>query len=156
MPEFIRNHRLLEDQPYFQKIFVGTPIIFRLIKNFFGHFQWPKIFGVNDSTKCADNVQCIAKKKICDGEIDCHDGSDEMCKASCLKIPLEFETKSTVRRCKEDKTICTPIDKYCDKMTDCPLSSDEIDCSCEDLYMHNCIVNKARLCIFDEWIMNWA
>ena len=37
-------------------------------------------------------------------------------------------------------------------MADCPLGSDEADCSCSDLDIHECMVNGVGLCIFDEWI----
>ncbi len=39
-------------------------------------------------------------------------------------------------------------------MEDCPCDSDEVDCSCTDLDMHECMVNGASLSIFDEWIKN--
>ena len=103
------------------------------------------------SEKCADNIQCIDKYKICDGERDCLDGSDEMCKASCLQSPLGSASKTIVRRCIEDIETCIPLDKYCDKMADCSYGSDEADCSCADLDMHDCKVHGARLCMFKEW-----
>ncbi len=59
-----------------------------------------------------------------------------------------------VRICTEDSTVCVPVDKYCDRMADCPLVSDEADCSCTDLHMHECTVKKATLCIFEESIMH--
>ncbi len=46
--------------------------------------------------------------------------------------------------------MCVPVDKYCDRMADCPLSSDEEGCSCADLDMHDCLVQEAALCVFDE------
>ena len=61
-------------------------------------------------------------------------------------------SKSTVRRCTEDHSACIPVDKYCNRLVDCPLGTDEKDCSCADLDMHECMINGARLCIFDEWI----
>ena len=47
------------------------------------------------------------------------------------------------------------MDKYCDKLADCPFGSDEVECSCTDLDMHKCMINGAKLCIFDEWITNY-
>ena len=36
-------------------------------------------------------------------------------------------------------------------MADCPFASDETDCSCADLDMHDCLVNGAHLCFINEW-----
>ncbi len=59
---------------------------------------------------------------------------------------------SIVRRCAEDNSVCIPVDKYCNRVAHCPLGSDETDCSCADLDMHECMINGVRLCIFNEWI----
>ncbi len=86
------------------------------------------------SRKCADNLQCIEQNYVCDGVIDCLDGSDELCKAPCLTSQLGTLEKTIVRKCKEDTTKCIPVEKYCDRLADCPLGSDEIDshCTCTD------------------------
>ncbi len=60
----------------------------------------------------------------------------------------------TVRKCAEDNSICVPMNKHCDRMADCPLGSDESDCSCTDLDMQYCKINEARLCIFKDWEMD--
>ncbi len=105
-------------------------------------------------TKCADDIQCVSKDKICDGVKDCHDGSDEMCNASCLQTPVFSASKSIIKVCRENESVCSPVHKYCDRIADCPLGSDETDCSCADLDMHECMFNGARLCIFSQWMNN--
>ncbi len=75
-----------------------------------------------------------------------------MCDASCLQTPLDFTRRSIVRRCSENRSTCVPVEKYCNRIADCPRGSDEVDCSCTDLDMHECMINGAKLCIFDEWI----
>ncbi len=61
---------------------------------------------------------------------------------------------SIVKRCKEDRSICFPTNKQCDKIADCPLGSDEADCSCADLDMQDCIIMETTVCLFPEWIID--
>ena len=69
-------------------------------------------------------------------------------------MDLEFKaSKSIVRGCTDDVNVCVPVDKYCDRMADCPLASDEADCSCAELDMHECIIKRLTLCVFDEWVV---
>ena len=107
---------------------------------------------LEDSRKCASNEECVEIQAVCDGQIDCQDASDEMCSASCLESPLDVST--IVRTCTEDSTRCFPVERYCDRMADCPLGSDESDayCSCEDWNMYTCYIGGSALCIYKEWI----
>ena len=101
-------------------------------------------------TKCADNLQCISEWMVCDNSFHCKDGSDELCEAPCLKTAI---TKPTIiRRCHENSERCVPIDKYCDRISDCPDGSDEVQCSCDDWNMIECRMGKADLCIYKEWL----
>ena len=105
--------------------------------------------------KCADNLQCIEKRLVCDHYMDCLDGSDELCEADCLTTKLDIfdGTTSIVRKCIEDVSICFPVEKYCDRVADCPHGSDEIDsrCTCSDWELHNCQLNGVKMCFYPEW-----
>ncbi len=97
--------------------------------------------------KCADNTQCIADDKVCDGDIDCRDMSDELCESKCL--PKYFDVNKFVgKRCSENSGICFPVEKFCDRVTDCPLGSDEAlsDCTCQQWGLYECKLN-IYLCI---------
>ncbi len=104
--------------------------------------------------KCANDIQCLDVNMICDGQIDCLDGSDELCTDSCLKSPIN--DIAIIRRCSEDRAVCVPVERYCDRVPDCPLGSDEADtaCTCDDLDMHECMIHESSLCIYKEWISN--
>ena len=107
---------------------------------------------LDNARKCANKMQCVHENSICDGEIDCIDGSDELCKASCLKSPLNNNT--IIRRCTEDSRVCVPVERYCDRLPDCPLGSDEaaLGCSCDDWNLYSCPIQGTDLCIYAEWI----
>ncbi len=49
-----------------------------------------------DLTKCADNLQCINRKSICDDKFDCKDRSDERCNDECLEKSIKPEEKDIV------------------------------------------------------------
>ena len=63
---------------------------------------------------------------------------------SIFNCYLDSTSKPIVRQCQEDRSTCIPEKKYCDKMADCPLGSDETGCNCTDLDMHECMINGAR------------
>ncbi len=102
--------------------------------------------------KCANNLQCIHEWQVCDDWIHCKDGSDELCDSKCLGYTLK--QKTIVKRCNEDTTKCVPIEKYCDRVADCPLGSDETEsgCNCLDWELHGCQLNGLGMCIYPEWI----
>ncbi len=105
-----------------------------------------------NSTKCADKIQCVYVNSICNGNIDCLDGSDKLCMASCLQTPIYYNT--IIRRCIEDRRVCVPVERYCDRVADCPLGSDEAEsgCSCDDWKLTTCEIEGINLCIYAEWI----
>ncbi len=50
-----------------------------------------------------------------------------MVQMKCHVAPLDPKSKSIVRRCAENRSVCIPLDKYCDIMVDCPFGSDDLD-----------------------------
>ncbi len=41
--------------------------------------------------------------------IDCKDGSDELCDDHCLKTELNPGQKVVIKRCLEDSSVCVPV-----------------------------------------------
>ncbi|XP_066429931.1 complement factor I [Eleutherodactylus coqui] len=70
----------------------------------------------NDTFPCV-NGKCIANDKICNGQNDCGDLSDELC---CTECKDSFH-------CKSD--ICIPMDYVCNGEVDCVSGEDEVGCS---------------------------
>ncbi len=108
-------------------------------------------------TKCADNLQCINRKSICDREFDCIDRSDELCNDGCHRSPLKPEEKDIVRKCQEDSVRCFSVKQSCDGIAQCPDASDEthVGCMCEDWGLKSCINNKTNpetYCLNVNWI----
>ena len=57
------------------------------------------------------------------------------------------------QKCSEDSTKCIPVFWYCDGKSDCPYGSDEIDCSCKDLGMIDCVTQgNNTACIPFTWV----
>ena len=50
--------------------------------------------------------------------------------------------------------MCVPVERYCDRIADCPDGSDEADCSCEDWDMYECKIGEINMCIYKQWIYN--
>lgn len=50
--------------------------------------------AINEAT--CSNKQCILKSKVCDGQIDCSDGSDET-RCSMFKFKLNISLKITYK-----------------------------------------------------------
>ncbi len=62
--------------------------------------------------------------------------------------------KTIIRKCSEDNAVCVPVERYCDRVADCPEGSDEGECSCEDWGMQECSIDGSNMCIFRQWIGN--
>ncbi len=86
-----------------------------------------------DFTKCAEDLQCVKRRSICDGKFDCKDRSDELCDDNCHTAPLKPEEKDIVKICQEDSSRCVSVKQYCDGIAQCPDASDETQqgCGCE-------------------------
>lgn len=54
-----------------------------------------EVCGVNEAT--CSNKQCIPKSKVCDGQIDCSDGSDET-RCSTYKYCLRYSETEVLKK----------------------------------------------------------
>ncbi|XP_017777496.1 PREDICTED: serine protease nudel-like [Nicrophorus vespilloides] len=99
---------------------------------------------------CADNSKCIKIEKICDGEVHCPDGSDEVycnCKSRIAPFRLcdgyldcpNGEDEIGCFGCTPDSfscddwtqhrpATCIPLSQRCDGFANCPTGKDEQDC----------------------------
>ncbi|XP_055376731.1 serine protease nudel [Condylostylus longicornis] len=83
---------------------------------------------------------CLPEHKICNSELDCHDGSDENSKL-CLARQENKCAPSDIK-CQNGK--CVPKSKFCDHYDDCgDLTDEPAICSC---YTYLQATNSSKIC----------
>ena len=96
----------------------------------------PKYICTPGQFQC-NNTHCIFPAKICDGQDDCKDGSDEHFCDDYVCLPEQFKC-SGLNQGSNNRTsqgFCIPMEKRCNKKQDCPNGEDEADCpptKCQD------------------------
>ncbi|XP_018607320.2 low-density lipoprotein receptor-related protein 2 isoform X1 [Scleropages formosus] len=91
---------------------------------------------VSPSVMCLGTTLCINQRQLCDGKLDCPDGSDE---ASCLKTCAGSDFL-----CK-DKQRCVKETMVCDGHFNCFDGSDELGCPTEAVKVLNVRPLKCRM-----------
>ncbi|CAC5395390.1 LRP2 [Mytilus coruscus] len=74
-----------------------------------------------DMRKCKDGLQCIDVMHMCNGYLDCKDGSDE---SLPLEMCLDYDCGLDIRKC-QDGLQCIDEKYVCDGYRDCKDGSDE-------------------------------
>ncbi|XP_070512102.1 serine protease nudel isoform X2 [Cardiocondyla obscurior] len=72
-----------------------------------------------ENCTCKDYLLNFRPTTICDGHLDCDDQTDEKNCGIC---------KDDEFHCNRSGNFCIPIEKKCDKIFNCPLREDEVDC----------------------------
>ncbi len=89
---------------------------------------------------CANDLQCIPAKAVCDGYFDCHDESDEY-NQICACHENEWPC--------QDGRACIGESYVCDSFNDCEDHSDEHEDICEHW---NCTQNKWKCRVYPQCI----
>ncbi|XP_059618932.1 putative vitellogenin receptor isoform X2 [Phlebotomus argentipes] len=117
-----------------QNTLLGSALIFLL---YFPNFAASDADCSKSDQYLCDNGECIKKQAMCNGKVDCADGSDEIdCDRKQCLMPNWF-------RCKDDQCISSSF--RCDAHEDCRHGEDED--FCKDFQAHHTPAN----CTAFEW-----
>ena len=94
-------------------------------------------------TRCEKDPVCIPTYKVCDGDNDCPDKSDE---SRCIK---ERTCKETDFKCLDGST-CVPRAARCDQRRDCPDGSDEAKCSKISFHSLTAVATARPKCVINK------
>ncbi|XP_069067879.1 MAM and LDL-receptor class A domain-containing protein 1 isoform X2 [Pleurodeles waltl] len=94
---------------------------------------------------CIYTSQCVAWSSICNGKVDCVDGTDEM------NCPSEIPSTSPTWMCKGNEyqcdAECIPSLLRCDGVPDCKFSEDESSCTYRDCFNGSLFCESTNVCM---------
>jgi len=94
---------------------------------------------------CASGGTCISQTRVCDGENDCADNSDEAGCSICQKERYRCPISSK----------CIPKSKFCDGTRDCPDGEDELSSNCSPCPHQGYRCDRDKRCIPSWAKCNW-